>query len=237
VNKVTDSKASAARIQTSAQGIEVILREIAIAAPFRASNELTSLEYDSRVICALIVKKFARRIRPTDFWKISIRINHSGEPERFEMLDGLLVVYRYLSIEEYLGLTLVAQQEFLLNFIGKVLREVFDAFGLPVTEVNEALRAVRQDKFENTIVSKKWTPSPSGKMQARVKCTQRFREAEIVVDIEADGRLIKRFLIAAEKPDEFIFGVWFNRLEWVNENQLRVFGAHGRNVDLQIGLH
>lgn len=215
----------------------MILREIAIAAPFRASNELTSLEYDSRVICALIVKKFARRIRPADFWKVSIRINHDGESDRFEMLDGLLLVYRYLSIDEYLRLTLVAQQEFLLNFIGNVLRDVFCAFDLPAAEVDEALRAVRQDKFENTIVSKKWTPSPSGKMRARVKCTQKFREAEIVVDIEADGRPIKRSLIAAEKPDEFIFGVWFNRLEWINENQLRVFGAHGRNVEVQIGLH
>jgi hypothetical protein len=215
----------------------VILREIAITAPFRASSELSSLEYDSRVICALIVKKFARRIRPAEFWKISIRINHDGEPERLDMLDGLLLVYRSLSIDEYLGLTLVAQQEFLLNFIGKALRDVFDAFDLPVTEVDEALRAVRQDKFENTIVSKKWTPSPSGKMRARVECTQRFREAEIVVDIQADGRPIKRSLIAAEKPDEFVFGVWFNRLEWINENELRVFGAHGLNVDVQIGLH
>ena len=74
-------------------------------------------------------------------------------------------------------------------------------------------------------------------MRARVKCTQRFREAEIVVEIEADGQPIKRSLIAAEKPDEFIFSVWFNRLEWINENQLRVFGAHGRNVDVQVGLH
>lgn len=229
-------KANAVPIQTSAV-YEVILREIAIAAPFRASSELTSLEYESRVICALIVKKFGRRVRPTDFWKISIRINHEGEPERFEMLDGLLLVYRSLPIDKYLGLALPAQQEFLLNFIGNVLRDVFEEFDLPMIEVDEALHAVRQGGFENVIVSKKWIPSPSGKMRARVRCNQKFREAEIVVDIEAGGRPIKQSLIATEKPDEFIFGVWFNRLEWVSENQLRVFGAHGRNVDVQVGLH
>jgi len=215
----------------------VILREIVITAPFRASSELSELEYESRVICALIVKMFGRRIRPPGFWKISIRINHDGELEHFEMLDGLLFVYRDLPIKEYLELTLVTQREYLLNFIGKVLHDVFEGFGLPVTEVDEALRAVQQCGFENTIVSKKWTPSPSGKMRARVKCIQKFREAEIVVDIEAGGRLIKRSLIATEKPDEFIFSVWFNRLEWVNESQLRIFGAHGRSVDIQIDLH
>lgn len=231
-----DLKGNAAPIQTSAV-LDVILREVAIAAPFRASSELTSLEYESRVICALIVKKFGRRVRPPGFWKISIRVNQEEEPERFEMLDGLLLVYRNLPIDEYLGLTLIAQQEFLLNFIGNVLRDVFEKFDLPVTDVDEALHAVRQGGFENTIVSKKWIPSPSGKMRARVKCTQKFKEAEIVVDVEADGRPIKRSLIATEKPDEFIFGVWFNRLEWVDENQLRVFGAHGRNVDVQVGLN
>lgn len=237
MNKGANSIVGVARIRITPQGVKLILREIVITAPFRASSELASLEYDSRVICALIVKGFARRIRPGDFWKISIRINHDGEPQRVEMLDGLLLVYRSLSIGEYLVLELGAQQEFLLNFIGKVLRDVFDDFDLPLAAVDEALRTVRQEKFENIIESKNWTPSLSGKMRARVNCTQKFREAEIVVDIEADGRPIKRHLVAVEKPDEFIFGVWFNRLEWINENELKVFGAHGRIVDVQIGQH
>jgi hypothetical protein len=216
---------------------EVILREIVVTAPFRASNELASLEYDSRVICALIIKKFQRRIRTNGFWKISIRVNHDAQPARIEVLDGLLLVYRGLSIADYHRLKSVDQREFLLDFIGRALHEAFEAFLLPLSEVDEALRAVRQDKFENTILSKKWTPSPSGKLRARIECTQSFKEAEIVVNIEAGGRTIQRSVVATEKPDEFIFNVWFNRLEWVNDKQLRVFGAHGSNVDVQVGLH
>ena len=189
------------------------LKEIALTAdrPVRQSDAV--VENMSRVVCSLLVKGFRGKLRTTDFWKLSIRINTRDPSADGKTLSGVLIACRSFPTEDFLGWVKFDRQRFMLEFVSATLGEVLRARRMDDTIVEEARKYVEEQNFVQIFIGKSEFASPAG-LRARIECEQEMDVARIFVSLNlVDGRQ-HRVLVSESTPDEFVIQSFFGKIIW-----------------------
>lgn len=177
------------------------------------------VENMSRVVCALLVRGFGRRITSPDFWKVSIRINSLDTSEDGKILLGVLIANRYFPTADFVSWPMASRQEYMLQFVERTLREVFAQRHIDVSAIEHGVRFVVDNNFTNLIVGKRMFRSPRADEVAHIECEQRMDHARIYVVFESPARAVDRVFVASTVPEEFIFQSYFGQVEWDDSSQ------------------
>lgn len=213
----------------------MLLKEVAFTAERPLRDAEAEVESMSRVVCSLVVKALGKHVQTPNFWKVSIRLNHSDRTDDGRVLQGVLLKHAEVKVSELSSLSIDKRGMVILDLLIGCLKDVFIAHNLPVESLNEARAFVIEQGFRNTFAAKPGVPSPDRQRVAYVAAEQRLNVANIELRIDTkDGKLIRSIPIAADSPDEFIFQRYFGKISWTDSDRLILSRVDGVEIPLNV---
>lgn len=213
----------------------MLLKEVAITMPRPLSPADGAVESVSRVVCSLLVKAWAGRVKAPKFWKVSIRLNHADTGDDGRVLQGVLLKHERLDVAAFGRLPAREKGEAILDLVVRCLAGVFHSEGLPLERLHEARRFVVENEFRNTFAARPGAASPGGQRTAYVAAEQGLEAANVELVVESkDGSAVRRIPIATDSPDEFIFQRHFGKIKWLDEDRLTLTRVDGSEVPIDL---
>jgi hypothetical protein len=207
---------------------------IVLTAPRPLNSVDEAVEDMSRVICGLLVVGLKRRLKFTEVSKISIRINKVDDPDEGKVLLGVLIVNRQFPSVEFVKWDLLRRQNYMLDFVSNVLKDVCVAQGQDATVVDEARSFVVEHNFRRTIVGKKRFPGPERRSSAHIECDQEMDGARIYIAARLPGGQVRRVEVATDRPDEFILQCYFGKLDWTGPRTITLHTVDGDTFSAEL---
>jgi hypothetical protein len=189
-------------------------KDVMLTAPRPLNPVDRAIEDVSRVVCSLLILGLKRKLKFDRFWRISIRINHPDDPKSGSVALGILVVNRPFPSDEFVGWNLSRRQNYMLDFVSGILKEVCVVNDQDVAVVEESCSFVLEHKFLRTIVGKSSFPGPDQESSAHIECDQEMDQARIYIVATFPNEKIRRLEVATSRPDEFIIQGYFGKLDW-----------------------
>lgn len=213
----------------------MLLKDLSFTAKRQSSPADARIEDCSRVVCALVIKAFRKRVKTSDFWKISIRFNHGDRADEGRVLSGVLIGYVDIDVDAIASLDVDEQAKKVLDILIRYLTGIFRVYGLPLALLDEARNFVVQNEFKNVISAKPRLPSPDKQKFAHVVAEQTSESASIELRVETrNGKLIRGIPIAVDSPNEFVFQRYFGKVSWLDNNKLVLTRVDG--VEILVNL-
>jgi hypothetical protein len=213
----------------------MLLKEVAITMPRPLAQADAEVESVSRVVCSLLVKAWAGRVKPSKFWKISIRVNHADSSDDGRVLQGVLVKHARLDVAAFARLPTREKGVAILDLVVPCLEGVFHSEGLPLERLHEARRFVIENEFRNTFAARPGVVSPSGQRSAHVAAEQGLEAANVELVVESkQAAALRRIPIATDSPDEFIFQRHFGKIKWLDEDRLTLTRVDGTEIPIDL---
>lgn len=213
----------------------MLLKDVTFTAARPLKGMGSSIESMSRVVCSLMIRFLGNHIQTPNFWKVSIRLNHSDRADDGRVLQGVLLKYAEMDLKAFPTLSSEEKGMEILNLLVDSLEDVFAMHGLPMEALSEARAFVIEQGFRNTFAAKPGVRSPDKQRVAYVTAEQRLDAADIQVRNDAkDGELVRTIPIATDSPDEFIFQRYFGKISWIDDVRLTLTRVDGVEIPLSV---
>lgn len=205
----------------------VMLKEFALYCPRPLSEgrEEMELESRSRSIMSSVSDYLKPRIKTPDFWKISINLNSKNQFQHMNVSGGGVLYYNAtFDIKSFLAKSIGEQKSILMLFIESTLHEIFKNTNLDTHRLIGLREFIIDRDYQNVFLGPK---SQYKEVHACVLCEQRFEEAKIFIVLKKGRKEIERYALLDTSPEEFIFNIYLNKLEWLSENEIKLTASNG----------
>lgn len=205
----------------------VLLKEFALYCPRPLSENREEMEVEarSRSIMSGITEYLKPRIKTSNFWKIAINLNGKNQLQHMKVSGGGVFYYNArFDIEMFLEKPIAEQKDMLVDFIEKTLNEIFENANLDKKKLMGLREFLEKRNYANVFLG---PSSRNNGLNAYVLCKQKFEEAEIFIVLKKGNKEIECYPLLVTSPEEFVFNVYMNKLEWLSENEIRLEASNG----------
>ena len=206
-----------------------MLKEFALYCPRPLSESRAEMELEarSRSIMSSVSEYLKPRIRTKDFWKVAINLNGKNQLQHMNVSGGGVLYYNApFDIKNFLSKSITDQKSMLMLFIENTLHEIFKNANLDVKRLDGLREFIIERNYKSVFLGPR---SRYNGLDAYVLCEQKFEEAEIFIVLKKGKKEIERYSLLVSSPEEFVFDVFLNKLEWLSENEVKLEASNGEN--------
>ena len=200
------------------------LKEVAFTCQRPVSSVERVFEERSRSTMSGTSAFLKKSIKTEGFWKISINVNSKNEVQHLKVAGGVLRYNIEFNIPKFLSLSMDNQKIKMLNLVDQTLNKIFSDLYLDTEKLNGLKYFIRERQFESRFSG---PISKHAGISAFVLCEQRFDQAEIFIIFKNGTKEIKRSSLLITSPEEFIFNVYLNKIQWISDKKLELLASNG----------